>query len=828
VNTVLQVQFSERVNPLTVTNSTFQVIAPGGVVLSGKITVSADARIATFSPDVALLISTQYQIFATSGIADLTGQSLNSFASSFITGASNISTVIGGGTPASNVGATSAQVGRPRGVVGDALGNFYISSPTEARVFKVDSSGVLKIYAGNGTSSPSGDGGPAIAAGLFMRGLAVDAAGNLFIADPDNLMVRRVDAITGIVTTVAGGGTAVPGDGGPATAAGLFTPNAVAIDQNGNLFIAEFGGQRVRRVDAITGKISTVAGTGVAGFSGDGGPATAAQLRGPTDVALDAGGNMFISDTNNQRVRRIDAVTGTITTVAGNGSPTFSGDGGPATSAGVRPDGLAIDSTGNLFIADPFNLRVRRVDAGTGAITTFAGNGIFDSAGDGGPATAAAIKTPEFLAFDSKGGLLVTEEFGNHIRRIDPVTLTISTVAGNGLTFTGDGQPATSANMSLPEDVHLDLSGNILIADTNLNRIRRINAPTGVITTIAGNDIFQFAGDQGPAQNASFANPTSVASDAAGNLFISDNSNNRVRRIDATTSIITTVAGNGTPGTSGDGGPATTASLNGPGMALVDGSGNLFIADGTNRIRRVDAISGIITTVAGNGVAGFSGDGGSAFAAQLNFSQGESFSIDSSGNLLIADTGNHRIRRVDAVTGIITTIVGNGVPGFSGDGGNAANAELFFPAGVVTDAFGNLFIADLGNNRVRRVEAATRTISTIAGNGNFAFSGDGGPGTSAAIAEPIAIAIDQSGALLILDLFNNRLRRLPGVAAANPPKPGTFRGPSAPVASIFQPKFDSLWIAAGSVSFIPGDVSDPLGLTTLWGELGSDNFEQQR
>ena len=162
-----------------------------------------------------------------------------------------------------------------------------------------------------------------------MRGLAVDAAGNLVIADPDNLMVRRVDASTGIITTVAGGGTSVPGDGGLATAAGLFTPNAVAVDQNGNLFIAEFGGQRVRRVDAVTGKISTVAGTGVAGFSGDGGPAIAAQLRGPTDVALDASGNIFISDTNNQRVRRIDAVTGTITTVAGNGSPAFSGDGLP-------------------------------------------------------------------------------------------------------------------------------------------------------------------------------------------------------------------------------------------------------------------------------------------------------------------------------------------------------------------------------------------------------------------------------------------------------------------------------------------------------------------
>jgi hypothetical protein len=192
---------------------------------------------------------------------------------------------------------------------------------------------------------------------------------------------------------------------------------------------------------------------------------------------------------------------------------------------------LALDSTGNLFIADPSNLRVRRVDAGTGVITTFAGNGIFDSTGDGGPATSAALKTPEFLALDNNGGLLITEDFGDRIRRIDPATLTISTVAGNGLTFTGDGQAATNGLLSFPQDVHFDPSGNILIADTNLSRIRRVNASTGVITTIAGNGLFLFAGDNGVATSATLNSPDSVSTDASGNIYISDFSNNRVRRI---------------------------------------------------------------------------------------------------------------------------------------------------------------------------------------------------------------------------------------------------------------------------------------------------------
>jgi len=794
INTLIQVQFNDRVNPLTVTPTSLEVFAPGGILLSGTTSVSSDGLLATFTPAVPLVISTQYQISVTGTITNLVGLSVNGFNSTFTTGAGTISTIAGGGAPPSGVSATAGQIGRPRGLIADAAGNYYISSAVQTRVFKVDASGTLTIFAGSGISEAIGNGGAATAAGLFMRGLAVDTTGNLFIADPQNLNVRRVDAVTGIITTVAGGGTAT-GDGGSATQAALLAANSVVIDRNGNLFIAEPAGHRVRRVDAGTGIISTFAGNGTAGFSGDGGPATSAQLTNPADVKFDAAGNLYISDLNNNRVRRVDVSTGKISTFAGNGTSATSGDGGPATSAGVRPIGLALDAAGNLFIGDSLNLQVRRVDAATGVITTYAGNGVFDSTGDGGPAASAALKTPEFITVDSSGALLIAEASGDRIRRVDPATRIITTVAGNGQTFTGDGQAATSGILNFPQDVRLDKNGNILIADANMDRVRRVSSSTGVITTIAGNGLFSFSGDNGPATSAGLNNPVSVITDALGNIFISDLANNRIRRVDAVTGVITTFAGTGTAASTGDGGQASAAALNSPIMAVFDGSGSLFIAESA-RIRRVDGLTGIITTVAGTGVAGFSGDGGPAISAQVNFSAGGSMTIDANGNLFTAEGGNNRIRRVDAVTGIITTVAGNGTAGFSGDGGGATSAALSTPVAVAVDAFGNLFIADALNNRTRRVDAATRVISTIVGNGTLGFAGDGGSATQAQLAEPAGVAIDATGALLIVDFLNNRIRRVPG--STRPATPGTFRGPSAPVATLLQNGSVTRWASITS------------------------------
>ena len=439
-------------------------------------------------------------------------------------------------------------------------------------------------------------------------------------------------------------------------------------------------------MDAVTGVITTAAGNGLGEFSGDGGPATSAELSGPQGIALDAAGNLFITQANvaYNLVRRVDASTGIITTIAGvPGANGFSGDGVPATTARLNnPLGIAVDLAGNLFIADTDNHRIRRVDSATGIITTVAGNGTIGSAGDGGSATAAQLSFPADVALDSGSNLFITAPCG--IRRVDAVTGIITTVAGNGTTcgFSGDGGPATSAELILPYSVTFDNLGNLFLVDVNdapapTSRVRRVDAVTGNITTVAGNGASWFSGDGGLATNAQMATPVDVAADGAGNIFIADNTTNSIRRVDALTGTITTVAGNQTSGFSGDGGLATTAQLNWPASVAVDGAGNVFITDYNNRrIRRVDGVTGIITTVAGNGLEGSSGDGGPATSAAVSGPGG--IAVDGAGNLFIADLIS-RVRRVDAGTGIITTFAGNGIGGFSGDGGPATGAMLWAP-----------------------------------------------------------------------------------------------------------------------------------------------------
>jgi sugar lactone lactonase YvrE len=604
--------------------------------------------------------------------------------------------------------ATAAQLAHPFGVAVDDAANIYIADRFNHCIRKVAADGTIATIAGSGTAGFSGDGGQATAAilasplGVFWR------AGKLYIVDGGNGRVRAVDLATGIIATVAGGGSAPGpdfGDAGPATSASLL-PQGIFVTAGGELYIADQSSNRVRKVDA-GGTIHNMAGSTSQppGYSGDAGPATAAQLRQPVGVAVDAGGNLFITDSENQRLRKVNAADGIITTVAGNGSIGFAGDGGPAANALLAwPSGLAVDSNDNLYIADETNGRIRAIDKATGNIATKVGVGWGAYGGDGGAATAASLGLCLGLTSDGAGNVYVADMANHRVRKID-ANGQISTVAGTGSAgFAGDGGPAVSAALWFPSDVCLDGSGNLYIVDSENQRVRKVAAATGIITTVAGGGTYTgpgepppMYGDGGPAVNAVLSNPEAAVVDGAGNLYIATGP--VVRKVDPA-GTISTFAGNPQPNAPlGDGGPANQAALrHALGLAL-DGAGSLYITEKVGRRIRKVATDGIITTVAGTGARGFSGDGGPAINATVN--EPTDVALDAAGNLYIADAGNVRIRKV-AADGIIATIAGTGVWGVSGDGVDALTAQLGYPGGLAFGAKG-LYLSDTGANKVRLI-----------------------------------------------------------------------------------------------------------------------------
>lgn len=611
--------------------------------------------------------------------------------------------------------------------------------------------GTIFPFAGTGTYGSSGDGGQAYSAQLsWMSGVTTASSGNVYIADRGNHRIRRVSAASGIITTVAGNGTpGFSGDGGLATAATLYSPSGIAVSPSGDLLIADGSNNRIRRVSATTGIITTIAGNGLAGFSGDGGPAAAASLRFPYAVVIDAGGNLYVSDYENNRVRRIDATTSIITTVAG---PVGSG----VELLGAL--GIALDGAGSLYIADGRNHRIRRLDGSTGIITNVAGNGTAGFDGEAHLATTAAFDTPMGVTIDTSGNLYVAD-YGNHrIRKVSASSGLVTTVAGNGKSASpaGDVTLATTVSVTWPTAITFDAEGNLFVVASGEYRVRRIAQPlpTYGLTTAAGTGTGGFNGD-GPATSSTLNFPSGLASDAAGNVYIGDSHNHRIRQV-TSNGEITTFAGTGAAGFGGDGELATQAQLYHPEGLTVDAAGNLFIADSVNQRVRKISTAGLITTVAGNGIAGPEGDGGPATSANLFFPT--AVAVDSSGNLFIADQYNHRVRKVNSATGIISTVAGTGTAGFSGDGGLAVSARLNYPRGMAIDASGNLYISDSLNGRIRKVAASTGVITTFAGGG--ATDLDNVVATATQLGQPRGLAIDAEANLYVAESTMGRVRRI--------------------------------------------------------------------
>lgn len=856
------------------------------VAMSGAMTVFAQPNIFTQPTNQSVLVGSRVLITAgVAGVGPLTFQwQLNG------TNLPNnlITTVAGNGTAgfAGDGGiATTGEVYTPYGVAADSAGNVLIADTVNAHIRKVDTNGIMTTVAGKSLPGYSGDGGAATNASLHdPNGVAVDTGGNVFIADTANYRIRKVDT-NGIITTVAGNGSPVfSGDGGAATNAGLNYPRGVALDANGNLFIADTSDNRVRKVDT-NGFITTVAGKSGSGFSGDGGAATNASLNSPRGVALDGAGNLFIADYANCRVRKIDTY-GVITTIAGDGSGTYSGDGGLATNAGLVPYGVSVDAYGDVFVADNNNNRIRQVDP-YGIITTVAGTNLSGFSGDGEAATNARLYQPRGLAMDSYGRTLIADTSNNRIRRFGqgPIlvldrataanagdyTLVVSssfgsvtsavatltvllppaivsppanqtaglgsnatfTVAATGTAplayqwlFNGTNLPnQTSQSLNLTNVQWSDGGNYSVIITNNYGSVTSsvvtltvgwppsvASQPTNlmvavgntallsvgaagdgpfsyqwqfngtnlppIVITVAGSGSIGFSGDGGAATNAKLNSPYGVAVDGRGNVFFADSGNFRIRRVD-TNGIISTVVGTGTAGYSGDGGQATNATLRLPEGMAFDQCGNLFFADFNNAVvRRVDT-NGIITKIAGAGGLGYSYDGGPATNAILFGTT--AVAVDANGNVFLTDYYSYRIRKV-GTNGVITTVAGitgaGIVGGYSGDGGLATNANLGQPTGVALDSFGNIFISDADNYRVRMVNT-NGIITTVAGGGSDYYS-NGIPGTNAHL-YPINVAVDPWNNVFIS--CDNRVRRLDTngiittVAGGGSSRPGDY-GPA--------------------------------------------------
>ena len=687
---------------------------------------------------------------------------------------------------AKSITAIKTEISLVDGVAVDKKGNVYISRRDNNIVSRIDQKGNMTSYAGNGSSGFSGDGNKATQAKLNIpAGLAFDKRGNLFIADRNNHRIRRVDS-RGIITTIAGTGTAgFSGDGGPATKAQLNHPSGIAFDNKGNLFFSDRSNERIRTIDS-SGKIRTYAGNGKEGFKGDSGPALEASLDKPFGIAFDRKGNLYIADRGNNRVRKVNT-QGIMTTVAGDGGFFFSGDNGPAYRASVAgPTGVVVDDQGILYIADRNNNRIRAVDS-QGMITTIAGTGQQDYNGDAEVARETNLYLPFGVALKPDGSLLVIDRSHYRIRSVDLKRGSIKTIAGNGKKmFAGDGGPATGATLSFPHGITVDKNDNVLVSDKGNYRIRKIS-PDGNIHTIAGNGIRGNIGDGLPAKDASIYGATSLklnnkgemfiispsgfvslirmidekgvmhkfldtvtpkyldaienskykgkvqtgelatittfsdfAFDHKGNLFISDRLNHQIRKVDPN-GLITTIAGTGESGYYGDGGPALEAAFRDPSALATDKEGNLYIADGANNlIRKIDT-SGIVTTVAGNGKHDETGDGGPALKASIR--NMDYLKVNNEGELHIVGMNTNTIRKITK-DGKIVKVAGRGYQGYSGDGGPATKAMLKSPLAIAFDSKNNMYITDMGNNRIRKVDSKG-IISTFAGTGNFGWAQDG-------------------------------------------------------------------------------------------------------
>jgi fibronectin type 3 domain-containing protein len=732
-----------------------------------------------------------------------------------------------------DIQATTAQISESFGVCEDSHGNVYYADAGSHIVRKIDrATGVVTTVVGNRSCGFNGDGILATSAQLCSPyDVEVDAAGNLYIADMNNNRIRMVDAQTGIISTVAGnGGSGSSGDGGPAVNANLSSPYGIGLDQSGNIYIADTFSHKIRKVTRTTGIIDTVAGNGFNGYGGDAGPALLATLNQPRDVAVTPSGDFYIADTENHAVRRVNAATGDIFAYAGTGASGYNGDGMLATAAWLyRPNGVAVDAGENVYIADTENSRVRLVNAATGFILTFAGTNKSEYNGDGIYAAGAGLYYPRRVSIAPSGNILIADSSNYRVREVGYGIMTLdsrlvaipdSTIKGSGkveLHYTVTNTGGSSAN-GVTGRLWIT-AGEGLVAPDGVPNIGPVDLPSGSGTTFVwtfdttGNGKVYFSatasGDDQvfqpngagvvdtysleatevlsitPVQSliSITSNPTDTGQAVEVVLSVTDFGSSAVEvtpylSVNRNGSKVSYVSGPSPAGpvtipsggswqaftwtynTTGGGRiefTATAVGVENPGgdPVLTASTGELFVR--YPPLCQLDP--GYICTIAGTGGYGWNGDGD---PVQSQLSNPSGVARDSAGNIYIADSQNHRVRKIDAATRELVTVAGTGSKSYNGDGIPAVNAALMEPRGVAVDAAGNLYIAEYQGHRIRRVDAATKIISTVAGTGSWGSGGDTGLATAAQLANPHGVAVDSTGKIYIADSGNHKIRKVTG------------------------------------------------------------------
>ena len=584
----------------------------------------------------------------------------------------------------------------------------------------------LSTYAGGGALlepfNGYSDGSGVYAQFSRPQGVAIDSSGNIYVADSSNNRIRKIDS-TGLVTTIAGDGTFDFADD-QGTNAKFAYPYSVATDSNGNIYVADTNNYRIRKID-LNGYVTTIAGSTYGYGTGVG---TNAQFLNPNGIAADSSGNIYVVDTGN--IRKIDS-TFYVTTIA----------------QFINIGGITTDSNGNIYVADFYNHQIQKIDSSMN-ITTIAGdgeNGFLDASG-----TNAKFGSPQGITTDSNGNIYVIDIYYSdivygRIRKIDS-TGDVTTIAGSTKGYaTGVG---TNAQFAYPNGVAIDSSGNIYVADTENNLIRAIDSSMNV-TSIGGacNVPNQLGYGTGLGTNVRFSYPNGVTTDSNGNIYVGDTVNNRIRKIDSN-GVVTTIAGDGTYDFADDQG--TNAKFRNPNGIATDSSGNIYVADSANNLIRMIDSSMNVTTIAGDGEYGYGTGVGTN--AQFNYPFG--VAIDSSGNIYVADSGNHLIRMIDSSMNV-TTIAGDGTYGYGT--GVGTNARFAYPNGVAIDLSGNIYVPDIENNRIRKIDSSMN-VTTIAGDGTGGYGT--GVGTNTQFAYPNGVTIDSSGNIYVADSNNNVIRKI--------------------------------------------------------------------